>query len=110
MLRTICIISVLSVLYIVFTTIMPILQYSNEILSIAGHYECYLESQDSTFIQDGFVKAEVIKQAPVLRIQSKLNVKCMEGQTQPIQCCVQSGYKVKWFQGTTELSTGKFEF
>lgn len=48
-----------------------------------------------------------IKQAPNVRLQSKINVKCNEGQTEELDCCVQSPYKVKWFRDTTVLPSSK---
>lgn len=55
----------------------------------------------------GWVTASEIKQAPNVRLQSKINVKCKERQTEELNCCVQSPYKVKWFRDTTELLSSK---
>lgn len=61
------------------------------------------------FLQEGVLTGNEIKQAPILRLQSKVNVKCEEGKIQKLQCCVQSSYKVKWFQNTTVLQFSKYE-
>lgn len=50
-----------------------------------------------------------IKQAPILQLQSKMNVKCEAGQIQELKCCVQSPYRVKWFQNSVVLSSSKYE-
>lgn len=79
------------------------------LLLIAGLYECTLSDRVMTFLQKGDVTRDEIKQAPIVRLRSKVNVKCTEGKIQPLTCCVQSSYEVKWFQGTTELSSSKYE-
>ena len=61
------------------------------------------------FLQKGDVTKINIKQAPVVRLRSKVNVQCKLKQRQSLQCCVQSNYKVKWFQGTTVLQSGEYE-
>lgn len=53
------------------------------------------------------IPASAIKQAPNVRLQSKINVKCKEGQTEELNCCVRSSYKVKWFRDTTVLPSSK---
>lgn len=50
-----------------------------------------------------------IKQAPILQLQSKMNVKCEDGQIQELKCCVQSSYRAKWFQNSAVLSSSKCE-
>lgn len=55
----------------------------------------------------GRVTASQIKQAPNVRLQSKINVKCKERQTEELHCCVQSQYEVKWFRDTTQLLSSK---
>lgn len=60
------------------------------------------------FLQKGQITGNEIKQAPIVRLQSKINVKCKEGHIQELKCCVQSPYKTKWFQDTTVLSSGKY--
>ncbi|KAF3846881.1 hypothetical protein F7725_003959 [Dissostichus mawsoni] len=37
----------------------------------------------------------------------RINVQCVEGQTVPLKCCVQSPFKVKWSRGS--LALGKFK-
>lgn len=61
------------------------------------------------FIQKGRVTSDELKQAPILRLPQKVNVKCNEGQIQELICCVQSAYKVKWFQDATVLPSSKYE-
>lgn len=41
-----------------------------------------------------------------MRLQSELNVKCIDGRIQPLLCCVQKSYTVKWFQGSDPLVSG----
>lgn len=79
------------------------------LLLITGLYQCTLRGRVLNFLQKGFVKRDAIKQAPVVRLQSKVNVKCKEGQKEQLQCCVQAPYKVKWFLDNTVLSSGNYE-
>lgn len=51
----------------------------------------------------------VIREAPVVRLHSRVNVKCQEDLIQELDCCVQSPYKVKWFQDETVLSSSTYE-
>lgn len=60
------------------------------------------------FFQNGTVKAADIKPAPNVRLQSKINVECSEGLEQPLKCCVQSNYRVKWFS-TNLLNSGEYK-
>ncbi|XP_051909288.1 adhesion G protein-coupled receptor F5-like [Hippocampus zosterae] len=71
------------------------LTVSNVILADAGLYECHLIGDAVTFVQVGH--ATKIRQAPNVRVPGKVNVKCSDGATQPLQCCVQSDYVVRWF-------------
>lgn len=50
-----------------------------------------------------------IRQAPNVRLNDEINVKCEEGQTQELECCVQSAFRVSWFQGATLLLASKSE-
>ncbi|XP_030577885.1 adhesion G protein-coupled receptor F5-like [Archocentrus centrarchus] len=81
----------------------------NVIPADAGRYECILKSRDFNFIQSGVVKEAQIKQAPIVQVQSKINVKCKQGQKQPLQCCVQSPYKVTWYNGSSLLISENVE-
>lgn len=72
-------------------------------LSNIGLYECTLKGQVIDFIQEGHVTGGVIREAPVVRLHSRVNVKCQGGQIQKLDCCVQFPYKVKWFQDETLL-------
>lgn len=75
------------------------------LLSITGIYECSLKGKMVDFIQDGLVTNSVIREAPVVRLQSRVNVDCQQSQFHELQCCVQFPYKVKWFQDTTLFSS-----
>ncbi|XP_030260214.1 adhesion G protein-coupled receptor F5-like [Sparus aurata] len=81
------------------------LKVKNVILADIGLYQCTMRGRVLNFLQKGFVKRDAIKQAPVVRLQSKVNVKCKEGQKEQLQCCVQAPYKVKWFLDNTVLSS-----
>ncbi len=76
---------------------------------ITGLYECTLSGRVMNFFQKGTVTGDEIRQAPIVRLQSKVNVKCEEGKIQPLKCCVQSSYGVQWFRGTALLSSSKYE-
>lgn len=78
-------------------------------LLIIGSYECTLVGEAMKFLQKGDVKEENIKQAPNIRLQSRINVECKTGTRQALKCCVQSNYRVSWFQGTTNLQSGENE-
>ncbi|XP_044025375.1 adhesion G protein-coupled receptor F5-like isoform X14 [Siniperca chuatsi] len=82
------------------------LTVSNVILPDIGRYKCTLRGEVINFFQEGVVTGNEIKQAPIVRLQSKVNVKCKEGQIQPLQCCVQSTYRVRWFRDETVLPIG----
>lgn len=59
------------------------------------------------FLQKILVDQVKIRQAPIVRLQSKINIECQEGRIQPLVCCVQSAYRVKWFQDSV-LASGKY--
>lgn len=52
---------------------------------------------------------DVIKEAPVVRLHSQVNVKCPEEMIQKLDCCVQIPYKVHWFQDETNLSSSMYK-
>ncbi|XP_053192746.1 adhesion G protein-coupled receptor F5-like [Scomber japonicus] len=79
------------------SNIKSTLRIDNVIPADAGFYECTLVGEVMEFFQNGTVKAADIKLAPIVRLQSKINVECSEGLEQPLKCCVQSNYRVKWF-------------
>ncbi|XP_031732949.1 LOW QUALITY PROTEIN: adhesion G protein-coupled receptor F5-like [Anarrhichthys ocellatus] len=70
------------------------LQIENVILRDIGRYECTLTGGIITFRQKGDVTD--ITQAPNIRLRREVNAKCKEGETQPLECCVQSPYKIEW--------------
>lgn len=76
--------------------------------SLTGLYECTLRGRAMYLSQNGRVTGNIIKQAPNVQLQNNVNVKCVEEKIQQLQCCVQSPYKVKWFQNTAVLLTGKY--
>lgn len=81
----------------------------NLLLSITGIYECTLRGEVNDFLQDGQVTNSVIREAPVVRLQGRINAVCQERQFQELQCCVQLPYKVRWFQDATILPSSTFE-
>lgn len=81
----------------------------NLLLSITGTYECVLRGQIIDFIQVGRVTNNIIREAPVVRLQSRVNADCQERLFQEIQCCVQLPYKIKWFQDATILPSSMYE-
>ncbi|XP_059212958.1 uncharacterized protein LOC131991519 [Centropristis striata] len=82
-----------------------VLEIKNVILADIGRYECTLTSKEVNFRQRGDVTNVNIKAAPVLQLKRNINVKCdgTDGQKQPIRCCVQKPYKVKWFRLNSPL-------
>ncbi|XP_029902711.1 uncharacterized protein LOC115355924 [Myripristis murdjan] len=70
-----------------------------------GSYECNLRGTALTYVQKGDLSRGAIREGPVIRAQGQLNVKCIVGFTQNLQCCVQSNYIVQWFQGSTPLTS-----
>lgn len=74
---------------------------------ITGLYSCTLRNKTININQEGFVTETQIIQAPVVRLQGEVNVRCQNGQIQPLKCCVQRPYTVKWFQGIVPLNSGK---
>uniref|UniRef100_A0A3P8S3K3 Adhesion G protein-coupled receptor F5-like n=1 Tax=Amphiprion percula TaxID=161767 RepID=A0A3P8S3K3_AMPPE len=82
------------------------LMVNNIIPADAGLYECTMEGTDLRFVQTG--KVTEIIEAPIVRLQSKVSVKCEEGDV-PLQCCVQSPYTVRWFDGINNLASSPTE-
>ncbi|XP_076611648.1 uncharacterized protein LOC143335878 isoform X4 [Chaetodon auriga] len=80
-----------------------VLTVNNVILADVGLYECTVKGKVMNFLQKGLVTGDHVKQAPIVRLQSKVNVKCKEGQILQLQCCVQSSYRIQWFEGTAVL-------
>ncbi|XP_026175038.1 adhesion G-protein coupled receptor F1-like [Mastacembelus armatus] len=85
------------------TTNTSVLIVNNVINADVGLYECTLRGTVIDFLQTGTVRENQIKQAPIVQLQSQINIECKEGQIQPLECCVQQPYTVQWFQGTTVL-------
>ncbi|MEQ2161536.1 hypothetical protein GOODEAATRI_010555, partial [Goodea atripinnis] len=68
-------------------------------------YECTLQGEGFHFIQKRSVGTDMIKSAPNVRVQQALWVKCKEGEKEPVICCVQSPYNVRWYDGSKLLSS-----
>ncbi|XP_026173771.1 uncharacterized threonine-rich GPI-anchored glycoprotein PJ4664.02-like isoform X2 [Mastacembelus armatus] len=85
------------------TTNTSVLIVNNVINADVGLYECTLRGTVIDFLQTGTVRENQIKQAPIVQLQSQINIQCKEGQIQPLECCVQQPYTVQWLQGTTVL-------
>ncbi|XP_061667563.1 adhesion G protein-coupled receptor F5-like isoform X2 [Syngnathoides biaculeatus] len=88
---------------IVLTSTMSNLIINNVIQADAGIYECNMRFSALTFVQMGTAKE--IKVAPNVRVPGKVNVQCADGETHPLQCCVQSNYDIQWFLGTSTLNS-----
>lgn len=71
---------------------------------IPGKYECTLKSDKIYFYQTGQID---IKDAPIIQTKTEMNTKCEEGKSQPLECCVQTPYKLMWKEGDVELITSK---
>ncbi|XP_040919850.1 uncharacterized threonine-rich GPI-anchored glycoprotein PJ4664.02-like isoform X5 [Toxotes jaculatrix] len=81
---------------------------NNVISADSGPYRCTLMGKVD-FIQEGIVREDQIKQAPTVRLRSEVNVKCAVGKTQPLPCCVQSLYTVRWFLNGNPLISTPFK-
>uniref|UniRef100_A0A8C9XAZ4 Adhesion G protein-coupled receptor F5 n=1 Tax=Sander lucioperca TaxID=283035 RepID=A0A8C9XAZ4_SANLU len=83
---------------------VSILTVDNVILADIGLYECILIGKVINFNQKGDITNK-IQQAPIVQLQSIVNVHCKgtEGQKQPLKCCVQSQFTVKWFSSSNIL-------
>ncbi|KAJ4932339.1 hypothetical protein JOQ06_010762 [Pogonophryne albipinna] len=71
-----------------------------------GLYQCTLMGDVLQFRQERDVTGDDIQEAPNIESKSFINVKCLEGQTVPLECCVQSPFKVKWFKDSLALDAG----
>ncbi|KAJ4932337.1 hypothetical protein JOQ06_010760 [Pogonophryne albipinna] len=71
-----------------------------------GMYQCTLMGDVLQFRQEIDVTGDDIQEAPNIESKSYINVKCLEGQTVPLECCVQSPFKVKWFKDLLALDAG----
>ncbi|KAL7388956.1 hypothetical protein ABVT39_024000 [Epinephelus coioides] len=81
-----------------------VLTVKNVILADIGHYECTLTGGVINFHQNGDITRNEIRPAPIVRLQSRVNVKCDGTEEQkPLQCCVQYPYKVRWFLDSPDL-------
>lgn len=78
-------------------------------LKFTGLYECTLIGNFMNYQQRVQLPENAIQQAPNVRLNDEINVKCEDGQTQELECCVQSAFQVSWFQGTTLLPASKSE-
>nr|XP_029135202.1 adhesion G protein-coupled receptor F5-like [Labrus bergylta] len=87
---------------------MSLLTVNSVILLDIGLYECTLRGEEVDFHQKGLLTGDDIKPAPVLRLRSKVNIKCKDGLIQSLRCCVQSSFTIKWFHATTVLSSDMY--
>ncbi|KAK5914583.1 hypothetical protein CgunFtcFv8_009014 [Champsocephalus gunnari] len=77
-----------------------------------GIYQCTLMGDVLQFRQERDVTGDDIQEAPIIVSKSHIPVRClgMEGQTVPLECCVQSPFKVKWFKDSlTPIDAGVTE-
>uniref|UniRef100_A0A3B4TZB3 Adhesion G protein-coupled receptor F5-like n=1 Tax=Seriola dumerili TaxID=41447 RepID=A0A3B4TZB3_SERDU len=70
------------------------LKVNNVILADRGYYSCTLRIMALGFFQEGDVTEANIKQAPIVRLQSEVNVRCENEAMQPLTCCVQRPFTV----------------
>eukprot|EP00063_Salmo_salar_P025234 XP_014000069.1 PREDICTED: probable G-protein coupled receptor 116 isoform X2 [Salmo salar] len=80
------------------------LAIKNVIAEDEGKYECTLKSDKIYFYQTGQID---IKDAPIIQTKTEMNTKCEEGKSQPLECCVQTPYKLMWKEGDVELITNE---
>ncbi|CAN9507614.1 unnamed protein product [Ophioblennius macclurei] len=81
---------------IVLANNMSTLTVRNVIQSDNGAYECTLRGQQFNYVQRGEVLTSGIIAAPVVRLQSSINIQCREDETVPLECCVQPPFNVNW--------------
>ncbi|KAF3846868.1 hypothetical protein F7725_003946 [Dissostichus mawsoni] len=85
------------------------IEKADDVLDI-GPYQCTLMGDVLQFRQERKVIGDDIKSPPNINIsKSYINVQCVEGQTVPLKCCVQSPFKVKWSRGSLALDAGVTE-
>ncbi|XP_010784300.1 uncharacterized protein [Notothenia coriiceps] len=63
------------------------------------------------FIKKMDVTGIYIQQAPIIESKRQINVRCLgtEGQTESLECCVQSPFKVNWFKDSPNPFAGVTE-
>ncbi|XP_052326867.1 uncharacterized protein LOC118397864 isoform X25 [Oncorhynchus keta] len=76
----------------------------NVIADDKGEYECTLKSDEIYFYQMGQID---IKDAPIIQTKTEINTQCLAGGSQPLECCVQTPYKLMWKEGNVELPTNE---
>ncbi|XP_022621871.1 adhesion G protein-coupled receptor F5-like [Seriola dumerili] len=81
------------------------LKVNNVILADRGYYSCTLRIMALGFFQEGDVTEANIKQAPIVRLQSEVNVRCENEAMQPLTCCVQRPFTVEWFLDGNRLES-----
>ncbi|KAK5914585.1 hypothetical protein CgunFtcFv8_009016 [Champsocephalus gunnari] len=76
-----------------------------------GLYQCTLMGDVLQFRQERDVTGDDIKPPPIIVSKSHIPVRCLgtEAQTVPLECCVQSPFKVKWFKDSLALDAGVTE-
>uniref|UniRef100_A0A4W5K151 Ig-like domain-containing protein n=1 Tax=Hucho hucho TaxID=62062 RepID=A0A4W5K151_9TELE len=58
-----------------------------------GKYECTLKSDEIYFYQTGQID---IKEAPIIQMKTEINTLCEVEKIHPLECCVQTPYKLMW--------------
>ncbi|KAI9533360.1 hypothetical protein NQZ68_024414, partial [Dissostichus eleginoides] len=86
-----------------------VLKIEEAILRDIGIYQCTLMGDVLQFRQERDVTGDHIQEAPIIVSERQINVKCLEGQTVPLKCCVQSPFKVKWSIGSLALGSNVTE-
>ncbi|XP_053300846.1 adhesion G-protein coupled receptor F1 [Pleuronectes platessa] len=82
---------------------MSMLEVNNVIPADSGTYSCALSKNDLEFQQKGIVTESEIEEAPVVRLKSEFHVRCRTGKMQPLKCCVQRPFTIKWFRDKDQL-------
>ncbi|KAK5914574.1 hypothetical protein CgunFtcFv8_009006 [Champsocephalus gunnari] len=89
------------------TTSVLTIEKADVVLDI-GIYQCTLMGDVLQFRQERDVIGDDIQEAPIIVSKSHIPVRCLgtEAQTVPLECCVQSPFKVKWFKDSLALDAG----
>ncbi|XP_014829530.1 PREDICTED: adhesion G-protein coupled receptor F1-like [Poecilia mexicana] len=74
--------------------------------SDAGTYECTSTRNDIIVHQNRTVLPSNIRSAPIISVSRTVLAKCDQGKSVPLKCCVQSPFKLKWYEGNTPLQSG----
>ncbi|XP_054900683.1 uncharacterized protein LOC129369293 [Poeciliopsis prolifica] len=83
------------------------LEIAQVIPSDAGTYECTSKGKDIIVYQNRNVLSSNIRSAPVISVSRTVLSQCDQGKSVPLTCCVQSPFKLKWYEGNTELQSDR---